>query len=141
MPRPSRLLYVIGPVAVVSALSACASAPPDPDSPRSCFTVDNEEGEGAIGNVWLESESSQRFRIGEVGMGRTVTECVRRTGMAGRWRFVVYSSTADRMDPAHGQNRPPTRVSGWFRYEEEAEFIWNVRTGRITIRPAPPEGG
>ncbi|MCE2455831.1 MAG: hypothetical protein J4G12_08480 [Gemmatimonadetes bacterium] len=134
---PSRLL---APLAALAVLTACASAPEDPNAPRACFTVNNEDGGGPIGNVWIRHESRQRLRIGEVGIGRRVTECFRRTGMIGRWTFVVYSSSSDRMDPARGQNSPPTRVSDSFIYQEDTEFVWDVRTGRITLQAAPPEG-
>lgn len=140
--KTSTFRYLVPATCLVALalLAACASAPADPNAPRACFTVNNEEGSGAIGNVWILHDSRQRLRIGEVGMGRTVTECFRRTGMTGRWQFVVYSSTADRMDPALGQNNPPTRRSDSFIYQADTDFVWNVRTGRVTLRTASPEG-
>ena len=136
-----RVTNALAALATLAALltAGCASAP-DPNAPRACFTVDNSEGGGAAGNVWLIGPSDQRMRLGEVGMGRSLTRCFQRTGMTGRWSFAVYSPSADRMDPARGQNQPPTHRSSTFIYQSDTDFVWNVRTGQISLRPAPPPG-
>ena len=134
------LYRFLAPALLLLPMLACASAP-DPNAPRICFTVDNSEGSGAVGNVWVRQQGSRDrgIRVGEVGLGRTVTECVRRTGLTGRWYFVAFSSTADRMDPALGQNSPPAHTSAAFIYEENVAYTWNVRTGVVTLGPLPPE--
>ena len=73
-------------------------------------------------------------------MGRTVTECIRRSGMSGRWYFVAFTSTVDRMDPALGQNNPRAHESDPFIYQENTEYRWDVRTGLVSLHPVPPEG-
>jgi len=77
--------------------------------------------------------SRQQIRIGNLGIGETVTECVQRTGMAGRWYFYVGRASSARIDPALGQTSA-RQTSDQFIFQQDTEFIWNVRSGQVTLK-------
>jgi hypothetical protein len=122
---------VVAAVCLVGA--ACASTPEDPNAPQACVTVDNSRGGSALARVFLVGTDGTRTRIGEVPMGRTVTECIRRSSFSGRYQLVVEEGAADRMDPALNQNQPRALVSESFVLEGGVRLTWDIRTNRIIL--------
>jgi hypothetical protein len=128
-----RAVFVCLSLVLTTTLLGCASSGSvDPNTPETCVTVDNTGGSDA-GRVYLIGDSRERIRIGEVPMGRTVTQCIRRSSFAGRYQLVIESGQVDRMDPAMMQNQPGAFRSEVFTLVPGDHITWDVRLNRTTV--------
>ena len=118
---------------LVIAFFACATTAEevDPNTPETCFTVDNRESGGGAGRVYLVSASGERHRIGEVPMGRQVQHCMRRSNFGGAWYLIVERASADRIDPALNETQARPIRSEVFYVRSGDQIVWNVRFNRI----------
>ena len=118
---------------LVIALCACATTAEevDPNTPQTCFTIDNREGGGAAGRVYLISDYNERVRVGEVPMGRMVQHCLRRSSFNGAFYLTVEHAASDRIDPALGQTRSRAIQSEAIYITPGDEIVWNVYLNRI----------
>jgi hypothetical protein len=115
--------------------------PPDPNAPHACITIDNSEGGGAAVRVYLIRDGGERVRFGEVTIGRTTRECIQRSGLTGTYQIAVFAPSAERIDPALGQNQPPTVLSQTLGLGPGVEIEWNVRLNRIRLISEGSGGG
>ena len=113
---------------LVIAFLACATTveEADPNVPETCFTIDNSEGGGPAGRVYLISDSNERTRLGEVPMGRQLKRCLRRSSYGGGWHLIVESASSDRIDPALGELRAKPVQSQDFYITPGDQIEWNV---------------
>ena len=118
---------------LVIALCACATTggEVDPNTPETCFTIDNREGGGPAGRVYLISDSNERIRVGEVPMGRLVQHCLRRSGFGGAFYLIVEQGYSDRIDPALNETRARPIQSEAIYITPGDEITWNVYLNRI----------
>ena len=117
----------------VIALFACATTAEeaDPNVPETCFIIDNSEGGGPAGRVYLISDSNERVRMGEVPMGRQLKRCLRRSGFPGGWHLIVERGYSDRIDPALNQTQASPIQSQDFYITVGDEVVWNVYLNRL----------
>lgn len=118
---------------LVIAFFACATTAVevDPNIPETCFTIDNREGGGPAGRVYLVSASRERHRVGEVPMGRQLQHCMRRSNFGGAWYLIVERASSDRIDPALNETRARPILSEAFYITPGDQIVWNVRLNRI----------
>jgi hypothetical protein len=113
---------------LVLTLLACATTNEkvDPNTPETCFTVDNREGGGPAGRVYLISAANERIRLGEVPMGRELQRCIRRSGFGGEWHLIVQRASSDRIDPALNETQARPVESQPFYLTPGDHVSWNV---------------
>jgi hypothetical protein len=127
----SRSVLLAFGLAVSLAACATTSEEADPNAPETCFTVDNREGGGPAGRVYLISAAGGRIRLGEVPMGRQLQRCLRRSSFGGEWHLIVERASSDRIDPALNQTRADPIESQPFYITPGDRIVWNVYLNRL----------
>jgi len=131
--------YLASICAGAGLMSGYATTQEDLSLPQACVEIDNREGAGRQSRIFLMGvETGTRAFVGEVGPGRTLRQCFRRSTYPERAYLVIERPANDSMDPALGQNQPRPIRSQAFLMEAWDLWTWEVATNRM-IRTA--DGG
>ena len=106
------------------------------------MVIDNRQGGGRQSRIFLEgADSGSREYMGEVGSGRTLRFCVRRSTFPEPVLEVIERPASETMDPALGQNQPKALRSDEFLLSARDVWTWEVTLNRLVREPNAAGGG